>query len=396
MSCPFPNITTTPTIPYQDVVLSLAKNLTCGTGYLRPDVGGSLPPWILTVLAIVLELPVVIVRIARWEKTQLICLFISTLGAYIITQAYISTHLSPDKVLVWTPISLVLPAGAMIHQLVLLVEMRGSQIPLLRGIIVERTEPSDRGFLNPLWFRRKNSPGPGLELADAHELADRGPEPDEGNEHQTSSSTNSQVHGTLIIMVCSLSVLVWCTVLEIRGLVAAVHGLNVDHLELSWCSPIFTNFSLVVLDGNCNQYKITQDVKKGIGCIKLRGTEQRHWLRATIVLTSIFLVTQLLDLVLMLLVNSKYRIMKAVKMKRPWFSMIFGILWLVVILVFGVVEASNLPTGITERVWVVMKVGNDVAACTGNLTPAGLRGAVIGWTDGLLKSWGAVYFGSSA
>jgi hypothetical protein len=197
-------------------------------------------------------------------------------------------------------------------------------------------------------------------------------------------------------MALSLFLLVWFAVLEIRGLVAAVHGLNVDHLEVSWCSPIFTTFSLAVLDGNCNQYEITQDFKKSIGCIKMRATEQRQWLQATIVLTSLFLSIQLLDLVIMLFVNSKYRIMKAVKMKRPWFSMISGILILVVILIFGVVEASNLPKGITERVWAVMKVGNNVTACSGSLTPAGLRGAVIGWTDGLLQSWGAAYFGASA
>jgi hypothetical protein len=102
---------------------------------------------------------VVIVRIARWDKTQLICLFISLLEAGIITQAYVSTHLTPNKVLVWSPISLVLPAGAMIQQLVLLVEMHGSQIPLLQGIVVERTKPSDCGFWNPHWFRRKGSSG---------------------------------------------------------------------------------------------------------------------------------------------------------------------------------------------------------------------------------------------
>ncbi|KAH8748381.1 hypothetical protein BGZ57DRAFT_835419 [Hyaloscypha finlandica] len=384
--CPSQNITTTPIISYQNIALSLAENLTCGTGYLRSDVGGSLPPWILTAFAIVFQLPVVIVRIARWDKTQLICLFISLLEAGIITQAYVSTHLTPNKVLVWSPISLVLPAGAMIQQLVLLVEMHGSQIPLLRGIIVERTKPSDCGFWNPHWFRRKGSSG----------KSDRGLDPDEGNEHQTSSSTNTRLCWTLVIMALSLFLPVWFAVLEIRGLVAAVHGLNVDHLEVSWCSPIFTTFSLAVLDGNCNQYEITQDFKKSIGCIKMRATEQRQWLQATIVLTSLFLSIQLLDLVIMLLVNSKYRIMKAVKMKRPWFSMISGILILVVILIFGVVEASNLPKGITERVWVVMKVGNNVAACSGSLTPAGLRGAVIGWTDGLLQSWGAAYFGASA
>jgi hypothetical protein len=157
--CPSQNITTTPIISYQNIALSLAENLTCGTGYLRSDVGGSLPPWILTAFAIVFQLPVVIVRIARWDKTQLICLFISLLEAGIITQAYVSTHLTPNKVLVWSPISLVLPAGAMIQQLVLLVEMHGSQIPLLRGIIVERTKPSDCGFWNPHWFRRKGSSG---------------------------------------------------------------------------------------------------------------------------------------------------------------------------------------------------------------------------------------------
>ena len=58
------------------------------------------------------------------------------------------------------------------------------------------------------------------------------------------------------------------------------------------------------------------------------------------------------------------------------------------------VYASVLPPGVGERVWVVTQVGAEVVVYEGELGTAGLRGAMIGWNDGVFQGWGNTYFGS--
>ena len=46
---------------------NIVNNTADLTSYLRPDTGGALLPWIYTVILIVIHIPVVIVRVVRWE-----------------------------------------------------------------------------------------------------------------------------------------------------------------------------------------------------------------------------------------------------------------------------------------------------------------------------------------
>jgi len=76
--------------------------------------------------------------------------------------------------------------------------------------------------------------------------------------------------------------------------------------------------------------------------------------------------------------------------------MFFGIIILVVIIMMGYFDTSTLPVGMTKDIFVY---GNDpgsgsVYVCHGTVTPGGLRGAIIAWTDGILQSWKTVYSGS--
>jgi hypothetical protein len=195
------------------------------------------------------------------------------------------------------------------------------------------------------------------------------------------------------IVIISSILFVFVISLQIRGLAAAVEAnMNPQLPNVYWCSPIFQPFGIAVLDGNCNFHSIYQNVHKGIGCIDIQGTQQNEWLKWTVAGTSITLVIEAIDALILLLVNSKYKQWRDVKMKRPWFTMISGIGVLIIILIVGYFNAMNLPGDITERVLVVVDERNPFL-CVGTITPAGLRGAIIGWTDGIFNSWGTDYYG---
>lgn len=46
-------------------------------------------------------------------------------------------------------------------------------------------------------------------------------------------------------------------------------------------------------------------------------------------------------------------------------------------------------------VWIYnnMLGGEELSVCRGPLRPGGLRGSILGWTDGILQGWGSTYFG---
>ena len=183
-------------------------------------------------------------------------------------------------------------------------------------------------------------------------------------------------------------------ILQMLGLAKARQGSNAPEPLVSWCSPIFSPFGEAVLDGNCNVYPIVQTFKKGVGCIMISGSQQMSWLKATVAGTGLSLALETFDICILALVHSTTR-WRGVKMRRPWFTMFTGIAVLALILVFGVVYSSNLPPGISERVWIVTNVGSPLVYA-GKLGTAGLRGAIIGWNDGVFAEWASTYFGSWA
>jgi hypothetical protein len=75
--------------------------------------------------------------------------------------------------------------------------------------------------------------------------------------------------------------------------------------------------------------------------------------------------------------------------------MFFGIIILIVIITFGIFNSSSLPAGMTKDVWVFSDNigGGEVSVCRGGVHPAGLRGSILGWTDGMLQGWKTVYLG---
>jgi hypothetical protein len=394
---------------WSQVLQTLSQNISCGDpASIRPDVGGSLIPWPLTVLLLLLHLPAVVVRIAMWERALSWSLVLTAFEAGIALLAFISSRLAPEKVMVWSTVVLVISAGAMLQQFILLAEKHRRRLPLIRCVGSDRVEADakDHRLVNPLLrelasiFHRKpcddNNPGSTelshLELGDVPQTHAGGPL----NTPREGQYTERAPLFDVLVMIAS-ALLFFCIIaLQIRGLVAAIEGRRNDKgLEVSWCSPIFNTFSVAVQDGNCNLYRVYQVGKKGVGCIKIPANEQKVWLAVSIVLNLVFLVVEGVDFVILVSINAGYRL-NEVKMKRPWGTMFSGIIVLLAVLAFGAIESFNLPDGITKLVRIVMRAppSGQVFICTATLTPAGLRGQVISWTDGLLSSWGSAYYGT--
>ena len=92
--------------------------------YLRPDTAGALLPWIYTIIILVIHLPVVVIRVVRWQAVQYWCLVSTLLTVVTYAQAYISTRFDAAKVLVWTPLNLVIDAGSMLQVFFLIFESK--------------------------------------------------------------------------------------------------------------------------------------------------------------------------------------------------------------------------------------------------------------------------------
>jgi hypothetical protein len=113
-------------------------------------------PWHLVAVLFLVHLPLVLVRVASWKKGQIVGLVVAFFDAITTTQAYLSTKLNPAKVMVWTPILLVIDVGAVLQVFILVVEKYGARFPILRYIMHEPpSEQEDEGFLNP-YLRREN------------------------------------------------------------------------------------------------------------------------------------------------------------------------------------------------------------------------------------------------
>lgn len=217
---------------------------------------------------------------------------------------------------------------------------------------------------------------------------------DRTEDHTEPSLQDIMKDSNIWVAVAALILLIAVVVVQILGLARAVSAsIASEEPMVAWCSPIFQPFGIAVLDGNCDLYSVEQSFHKGIGCIHLRGARQKAWLKATVAGISLGLIFEAIDIGILAIVHGSAR-WRGVKMRRPWFTMFGGLAVLGVILICGINHASSLPSGITERVWVVTKAGRP-AIYTGVLISSGIRGAIIGWNDGVFQSWQKLYFGGA-
>ena len=354
--------------------------------------GGALVPWVYSIIILLVHIPVVIIRVVKWEAVQTWCLAATLFTIAITAQAFASTKFRNDKILTWTPLLLVIDAGSMAQVLFLIVEDYELLTRLRQAIMPPPAKPSEEPFLNVSDEEAGKSGNPDERFF----IAMRTVSPNASITAPTTSSNHPPLFTSkpLYAALTSSLLLISIFVLQFLGLHHAVNAARQSVPSVSWCSPIFQPFGVAVLDGNCNVWPILQTFSKGVGCILIPGTQQMAWLKATVAGTGLSIALQLVDICILATVHSGTR-WRGIKMRRPWFTMFSGVAVLGLILVFGVVYSSVLPPGISEKVWIVTDTG-AVVVYEGNLGTAGLRGAMIGWNDGVFQDWGTTYFGSWA
>jgi hypothetical protein len=244
---------------------------------------------------------------------------------------------------------------------------------------------------------RRDAPPELTSLMSDADLTAGTPQVFQDNESQRGSSRTPRgdsLLGEAIIALTASILLIALTVLQLIGLQNAVEGRRQPKVHASWCSPIFQAFAITVVDGNCNVHQLTPSASKGIGCILIPGDYQNAWLTVTVALLSVSLIFQCIDILLLVASEGRDRC-RGAKLQRPWFSMFTGILILFILLLFGVFTASTMPPHTTEGVTVfrVEPSLGGMTACRGKLTPAGVRGSILGWTDGFLHCFNATYYG---
>lgn len=301
------------------------------------------------------------IRVVRWEAIQNWCVVSTFFTIVVYTQAYISTRFDAAKVLVWTPLILVIDAGSMLQVFFLIIEAK-----------------KETAVANP----------PYSNIAPRRFLSIGATSSPDGDSCWYRNPSNYTAFVAALLFIAVL-------VLQLLGLAKAAQATNASSNPplASWCSPLFQPFGIAAVDGSCDIFSISQSNNKGIGCIMLPGQWQQQWLKGTIAGISIEMFTEVVDLLILSLVNGKRKIFQAVKMKRPWATIFSGLTVLIVTLIYGVNYSLYLPPGVTPRVTVLVDVQGP-ASYIGELTCAGLRGTIIGWNDGLFESWKSTYYGS--
>ena len=118
------------------------------------------------------------------------------------------------------------------------------------------------------------------------------------------------------------------------------------------------------------------------GCIDVPGL-QPHWLLAVRGVLIAEIVVELIDLFILLLVNTNTK-WREVKMKRPWSTMFSGVIVWGMLIWAGFNQTQRFPLETQS----IILVGLAEGPCRSVLYPAGLRGAIIAWSDGVFESLG--------
>lgn len=343
-------------------------------------IGGALFPWAYTILFLITHIPVVFIRVVRFDHVQWFCIGSALLGVYLAIQGYVSTDFAASKILLWSPILLVIDAGAMLQVFFLVIEgvsVRVGERTILMepgdapdGVALPQSEPLATSV--PRRFesiRRRLVPG-SRKYSEAVVASEDGSTQEKSNiPSPWPAWFAAGISAILFLMI---------VILQILGLHAVFSKGGLRNAPTSvWCSPMFQPFGVAVMDGDCHIYAIAARSAQGIGCIELPGLWQREWFWISAIGTSLCLVAEFIDMMLLALVNGKHKVGGAVKLKRPWSTMILGLAALCVTLFFGVEYSNMLPPGITQRVMVVAEVGH-LMGFQGTLVTTGLRGALIG------------------
>ena len=404
------------------------------SSYIRPNSGGALLPWIYTMIVIVFHIPTVIIRVVRWELVQIWSLVFTFFTVAVYIQAYVSSQFDPAKILVWTPIILVIDAGSMLQVFFLILEAEKLRFGG-RDIIIDLPDTNATGDREALVRVQRLNPIATEARLSSSLLSRLRASQNRKEETTLDSETDNSLRQTQMYKPCSkddaiaakrsswkmttfdphyyqdrrvwiavlaLILLMAVFTLQILGLAKAISAVSRSSgpPTVQWCSTLFEPFGVAAVDGDCNVYPITQSSSGGtsvggfggVGSIPIRGVWQQSWLLGTVAGLAVELLAEIVDFAILLLVSNTVR-WKGVKMRRPWMSIFSGMVVLLATLVCGVFYATNLPPEVTGRMMVLMETPVKASYMV-NLTSEGLKGNINSWNDGLFESWKQSYFGN--
>jgi len=180
-------------------------------------------------------------------------------------------------------------------------------------------------------------------------------------------------------------------ILQIIGLAFAWKGYierNNYNLLQSWCSPIFL-LGTNVMDLDCVEYPVTAHFTYALGCIHLPG-DYADWLVGSGLVIVVQLVFQFVDAIFLTLTHSEMRWNHGVKLHRPWTTAILGTAVYAFLITLSIIKTHDNPMPTGRTVAISMMNGTS---CKAEVYAAGLRGAIIGWSDGVFHAWGMQYTG---
>ncbi|RDI77597.1 Formate dehydrogenase [Venturia inaequalis] len=220
-----------------------------------------------------------------------------------------------------------------------------------------------------------------------------GVQPDRRKESDTQKDYSAQTFSAALALVA----LVLIIVLQLIALAHAQSGLEASNLQVRWCSPFFQPQAHAVL-ADCHISPVVPSQSQGIGCIELPATQQETWLLMTTIMLWLTLLCQLADFCFLFFNDKKSKgCHETVKLQRPWLTMFFGMIILIVMAMKGTEYANHLPDGISERVLVFRYDPSLVShsVCEAHLKSSGIRGGIMGYCDGLFSSWTDWYLGKN-
>lgn len=350
-------------------ILSL-PNCTIHDSYIRPDSGDAFIPWIYSLVLLLVHIPSVVVRIIKFESSQLLSILLAIYSVSLTSLEYKSTMFDPSKIYVWTPIALTIDVGAIMHIVSVILEKHKTEISK--------------------WIRSRNTPNQDDE-GDYIPLTRGGAQmsPCPSSLRQPREE-RSPVPLLIFCLVVSLLCLGGLVALQIIGMIQAFLAYSTrrhEQFQVPWCSPAF-QLGTKIFDRNCNVYPIDNRVGLGIGCIELPG-KMGSWLLTTGMIVAFELLGQLVDLAILTWAHAESTF-QGVKMKRPWVTMILGLGIWGVLIGAGIVQTQKQPIITGPQLGIVTTSGN----CTCAVYPGGLRSSIIAWSDGVFNGWGSLYAGS--
>jgi hypothetical protein len=316
------------------------------------------------------HIPTVIVRIVKFENSQLLTILLGIYSVALISLAFSSTSFDPAKIYIWTPITLTIDIGAMM------------QIIAFAAEKMKRRHHQKQGYGSD-----------SVRLLECERQSDNSSYLDyqkRGSDYYQKPS--DQPNNTLCIFVLLITVPLLCALigLQIFGLFKAFDGYakyRNDKFEIPWCSPAF-QIGTSIFDRDCNRYQIENRSSMGIGCVYLLGN-MGNWLLGTGIILSFEVIGEFMDFLILVKVQTSSQF-HGITMRRPWVTMLIGCgIWIFLIFA-GYTQTQYQPFSTGAQIGMVTATGN----CTCGVYPGGLRSSIIAWSDGVFNGWRSIYSGS--